>query len=474
MPNASRRLVCFFPLMLAACLLAIGCQTKWRHFDAAYRVGAYQEAVQCVWDAPMRSQNRQKPGYLLEHLQGGAALRADGQLKASNQTLDDSEAITKHYDERLAAMTGADYLASILVNDSVMPYQGETYDKIMINTYKALNFMMLGDRENARVELNRAYERQGLAVKQFARQIQREHQAVASKQAELGNNLNLSQTLDNPQLQKLTAANYSNLDQWAVYPDFVNPFTTYLHGLFALLAAQGPGDLENASEFLKRAVGMTPGNHWVAEDFMQVESMLNGKLTRAQIPPTVWVIFENGLGPVKRPVRLDIPLFLATDKILYTGIAFPVLELQPAAYPYLLVGGPAGVKTEPVGSMDGIVATEFKKELPGLVVRCVLRTLLKTYAQYEMQKQLGDAGGISMALYQLATNTADTRIWSALPKNFQVARVETPADRILRIAAPGDARELLAFKIPEGRFALACIKITQPGVRPVCQITTFK
>jgi len=41
---------------------------------------------------------------------------------------------------------------------------------------------------------------------------------------------------------------------------------------------------------------------------------------------------------------------------------------------------------------------------------------------------------LGTAIYQASVNIADTRCWSTLPKEFQVARVATPADRKLTLA----------------------------------------
>ena len=54
-----------------------------------------------------------------------------------------------------------------------LPYEGFAYDKIMMNTYKALNYLELGDFERARVELNRAYERQKDAIHINSKRIEK-------------------------------------------------------------------------------------------------------------------------------------------------------------------------------------------------------------------------------------------------------------------------------------------------------------
>ncbi|MBR2159568.1 MAG: hypothetical protein IJ964_06370, partial [Campylobacter sp.] len=61
--------------------------------------------------------------------------------------------------------------AGILLNESFADYDGNLYERIMVNVYKGLNFMSLGDFANARVEFNRALIRQDRAKDYFAAQI---------------------------------------------------------------------------------------------------------------------------------------------------------------------------------------------------------------------------------------------------------------------------------------------------------------
>ncbi len=52
-----------------------------------------------------------------------------------------------------------------------------------------------------------------------------------------------------------------------------------------------------------------------------------------------WVIFENGQGMAKNEIRIDIPLFLVTNKVQYTGIALPKVDERSSSHNYLDVNG---------------------------------------------------------------------------------------------------------------------------------------
>jgi hypothetical protein len=100
--------------------------------------------------------------------------------------------------------------------------------------------------------------------------------------------------------------------------------------------------------------------------------------------------------------------------------------------------------TLPVASVDAVIAQDFKNELPAIVTRTVIATLAKGTAAYaanraawQQSDELGMLVRIVTAVAQMAVNIADTRSWTTLPKEFQVARVNTPASRQLTVAAPG-------------------------------------
>lgn len=49
---------------------------------------------------------------------------------------------------------------AVLIDDNALACEGFYCERVMISAYKALNFMSLGDRDNARIKLNRAVDRQ--------------------------------------------------------------------------------------------------------------------------------------------------------------------------------------------------------------------------------------------------------------------------------------------------------------------------
>jgi hypothetical protein len=360
--------------------------------------------------------------------------------------------------------TTTDSFAAIAVNENIVPYLGEEYDGIMVNTYKALNFMAIGENDQARVEFNRALDRQRRAKEKFAREIEK-LQNELNKEEEKEKS-QVKENVDNPEINKIITEKYPGIYEFKAYPDFVNPFTTYIAGVFFNLV----GDHSKADTFLKESYGMVNDNEYVAQDLAVTEQILDG---RAELKDTVWVIFENGLGPVKEEFRIDIPLFIASDNVKYFGIALPRLVFREQAYPYLSVrAGGNNYNTQIVGDMDRVVQTEFSKDFKGILTRAIMSATAKVAAQYALNNNKETRiVSLLVTVYSYVTNAADVRIWTTLPKNFQVARLPMPPDRLITIESPGGGS--FPVEIPACKNALVYVRIPQKQTRQVVDLITY-
>ena len=397
---------------------------------------------------------------LLWAMQLGTVERIRKDYSQSIDCFDKAEAMLKYYDEQSKL---ADGLGSTIINDNALPYRGEEYDGVMINVYKALNFMAQDNMDLARVEFNRALDRQRRAKEKFSQEIQ-------ELQGKLEKNKNeFSKTnAENPKTQALLVEKYPTLYNFEAYPDFVNPFATYLAGVYFNLV----GDHSKAVDLLKESYGMVADNSYLADDLAITEKILNGK---GQLKNTVWLIFENGLGPVKEEFRLDIPLFIATEKIKYIGIALPKLEYRNGAFSYLTAhSNGKSYQTQVVSDMDRVVQTEFSKDFKGILTRAIISATAKAIAQYALSEQDSSGAAIAslfVAAYSFASTAADVRIWTALPKDFQVARFAKPENGNIKITTTG--AEPFEINIPACNNAIVYVKIISSQAVPVWDVMTF-
>ena len=400
---------------------------------------------------------------LLWSMQLGCLERINQNHRQSNEYFDKAEEMLNFFDYQNKT---ADSLAAMTVNENIVPYLGEEYDGIMVNTYKALNFMALGENDSARVEFNRALDRQRRAKENFAREIAKLQSELEQEQGK--EQSQVKRNVDNPEIQKLIEERYPGIYNFKAYPDFVNPFTTYIAGVFFNLI----GDHSKAAPLLKEAYGMVSDNEYLAEDIVVTEQVLDGQ---KEFKDTVWVIFENGMGPVKEEFRIDLPLFVATEEVKYVGIALPQLQFREQAYPSLSIKADGrNYTTEQVADMDRIIQTEFNKDFKGILTRAIISTTAKAVAQYALEKQDKSSSTLAsflVAAYSYATTAADVRIWTTLPKDFQVARFPMPADGLLTIEPPGGGS--FQIKIPTCKNAVVYVKIPFHQAKPVYDLMTY-
>ena len=441
-----------------------GCNVPKEHlkaFNRHFEICDYEKSALFA-QKKISKQKKPKGEDLLWALQLGTVERIRKDYQKSTECFDKAEEMLKYYDEQSKI---GDAIGSTIASDNVVPYKGEEYDGVMVNTYKALNFMAEGKMDLARVEFNRALDRQRRAKEKFSEEINKLKSELEKEQQQ--NNFSKS-NVENPETYERLTEKYPNLYNFEVYPDFVNPFTTYLAGVYFNLV----GDHSKAVDLLKESCGMVKSNAYIAEDLDITEGILDGK---GQLKDTVWLIFENGLGPVKKEFRLDIPLFVATDKVKYVGIALPKLEFRDKAHSYLVaeVDGKR-YKTCLVSDIDRIVQTEFSKDFNGILTRAIISATVKAAAQYALAEQDSEAASIAsifVAVYSFASTAADVRIWTSLPKDFQVARFRKPKNGKLKITPSGSIS--FDIDIPDCNNAIVYIRIVTNQARPVYEVITF-
>jgi hypothetical protein len=450
-------------LALVSGLCLTGCNPAMNDlgvFNGRFEPGDFNQAGKFA-ESKIKKDKKPSGDDLLWTLQLAASEKAQLNHADSIATFDKAEEMMNYFAPRSEVL---DTVGSTIVNDNAIPYKGQEYDGIMVNTYKALDFLAEKKPDMARVEFNRALDRQTRAKEHFNEEI-RKLEAKLDKQKEK-TNTDAKAMADDPKTMAIVNANYSNLSQFRPYPDFVNPFTTYLAGIYFLLI----GENDRAVDLLKETAGMVPGNDYIKNDLVFADDVASGKV---KLENQCWVIFENGLGPVKGEFRIDLPLVLVSSRVYYAGIALPRLTPRRVAYPYLTIKTDDGeYQTRQVADMERVIETEFKKDFKGILMRAIASAVVKAAAQASVRDN--DQYGImtaAIAVYSVATTAADVRVWSALPKDFQVARCAIPENRLLQVFAGGNTA--FDVHIPPCKNAIVYIKIINAGASPVCEVLAF-
>jgi hypothetical protein len=381
---------------------------------------------------------------LIWQLENATILRTAGKVPESNTAFEQARTLyTKNLDEaKVRILQGG---GAMLTTPANLPYYGTGYDGILIDTYQTLNAMQMGNLDQARVNITRSY----LLQKEI---VQANSDRIEKEKAELAKDTNVARSM---QLNKDTSDNTDITpfqNELKAYADYVNPFSVYLDGLYHLTQAADSSDVERARKSLERASMFAPDNQTVKNDF----DIASKSVSLPNIPPSVYVIFETGMAPSLDQVRIDIPIIVTV--VSYVGIAFPKLHFHPDFVSHLVLQSPETPlqKTERIVSMDAVITREFKNNFPSIMAKAVASAVTKAVAATAANlaaKQADNpwvslATQVTTAAYQLATNIADTRSWQTLPKEIQIARMNMPAGRTLRVATPDGAWQQEVTIIP--------------------------
>ncbi len=436
-----------FVAVVVLALVSTGCSTyatKTESYRQSWQAGQYEQAAKAFGGkADSVSNGRDAVIWRLEH---ATALRAAGRYEESNRAFEQAEGRMAEYANRARVRVATEAMAT-MTTPANLPYEGRAYDRIMAATYRALNYLALGHPESARPALIKAYQYQIDAVAQNARRIERaQRDAEGSSHAD-----SVKNTRDNPQFQGTVNSLYSKNASLRPYLEYVNPFTVWLDGAFFMATAQDLSDLERAHKSLERALSFNPGHAAIRADLEACDRLIKGERPES----VTYVIFETGRAPVRQQIRIDIPIIFAN--VSYIGTAWPVLEPQPGYLSTLAVNtSEYRLSTGIVSSMDSVVSRDFEDEKPAIITRTLISTLAKGAAAFaaneaasQQDQGLGMLVRIATLAYQASVNIADTRTWTTLPKEFQMARFPTPANRQINIAAgsgPG-----IPVRIEDGR-----------------------
>ena len=396
-------------LLFAATLgtLATGCKTyeQQNRVIQYWHQGSLTNAV--VEAAKMADKNANNKDAIVWRLEQGAVLRGAGQYEASNKAFDQAQAKIDDFANKAKVRLGRE-TGALLSNQAELDYEGRAYDGIMLNTYKALNDLQLGEPDKARVELIRAYQRQQDAVEDNKKRIAK----VQAEAAQSKDKATMEKAEQDPKFQSQIQGVYTNLGNLTVYADYVNPFTVYLDGLFFMADAGDGSDLERARKSFERVAGYYPDNEYVKQDLAMVDGLIQGK----PLPATTYVIFETGCAPVRDQIRIDIPIIFT--KVSYVGAAFPTLKPQGNYLPSLTVtanpsaaagtndatAGNTTATTSLVGSMDSVIALDFKNEMPVVITKTIASMVTKAVASYAANQAASQQNNnLLAALVQIST-----------------------------------------------------------------------
>ncbi len=126
--------------------------------DHLFQQGHYEQAAERLEKGLKEyGQGRDELLYLLDI---GLSLHSAGKYDESNKVLLKADKIAEIKDYTSLTEEGA----TLLTSENIKDYKGEDFEKVLINTYLAMNFALMGDFENSLVEARRVNHKLHLMI----------------------------------------------------------------------------------------------------------------------------------------------------------------------------------------------------------------------------------------------------------------------------------------------------------------------
>lgn len=401
------------------------------------------------------------PKSLLDALEAGKAFNDAGMWQLSSEAFEAAgKLLAWKADSVDTPEEVVNLIGTTLTSDAFGAYQGKIHQGSLIDYYQAINMLMLGRESDARVDFNRLEVRQSNAATQlnaYAKTVSKpddtskEQNKLAKKSlSEVGSKINDGTKHLPTGLKQAKIRNAAGDVMSAVFR--------------ASSSAQSDKSSNVARDMLKSASSAS-----ASKGGQQLVSALGQQLrtNKGNLKNKVVVLFEDGRGPSLKEFRIDLPLFILTNKVTYSGIALPQFQSGTPAFGSILVGnGKKPTETVTLTDINELAGLEFQAGYSGTVAKAVLSTIIKTTAQAVIINQVEkESGGnlfgeilkIGVGAAQYAITKADTRSWVNLPNTLQIAIVDRPENGVLTISTTNNSHKA-EIQLPEGQNAMVLIK----------------
>lgn len=448
------------------------------------------------------SEKLEKPGWfnnsavntvdeLMWRLEAGSFYFHLGKFQECIEQLKQAEELINDYDERAKISirdTGAE-LGAAVTNMNVLPYRGYCRDRLVLSIYKSLAYLGMEKQDAARAQLKRLRNEQKKVqedhrdfFEQESREIEKQRKKHGDLVARAEENFKNSYRAENQSYS--SAVQQAGAVAHKGYGNVLNPAAIFLSGLGNIY----DDNFENARIDFKRLYEAMPQNPMICRYYTtilrktgrEVPSGLDS-FTSYPFPLNrncAYVLFANGRSAAFQEYAVSGAVMTA----------WPVCTFYPAPYRHLnVVSGNQVYTTTILANMDAVLAQEFEERFPGIITRIIINTMIKEAAYYtslaliqnsdmdDTAKQLTlAAAAIGGTGYRAVMNTADTRSWEILPKEFQLTQIPIPEDRTLELQLNGKRDHNIQLKIPRD-FDSVILFVNAPGQENIsCHVLPLK
>jgi hypothetical protein len=383
----------------------------------------YEEALEKAEGIDKSSSN------LLYLYEKGLILHYQDQYAASNEAFEAAEILL----EELYTKSVTREVLSLAVKDDFSAYRGDPYEAVFVNYYKILNYLHLDDIEGALVECRRVNNKLQMIIDAGEESFENDPflQYLTAMVYEAAGDRN-----DASVSYRVAVDGYERLAQDA---DVRAPRTLLCD---AAENARRLGDFEAAGRYEEGAGGECAGpqpGEGVVNVFLE-----GGYVTHKYEESIAFPIYEDDdeddeekfaetLAKRRHAARRDVKVSQII-KIAMPALADDPMPFRDAVIHARRVGSEAAAdesrearEARAVKAED--LAVYAHRAFAAKEGKILLRTIVRALSKAALQSKAGDknAGfGVLVNVLNIATETADTRSWSTLPKRVDMARLRLP------------------------------------------------
>lgn len=352
----------------------------------------------------------------------------------SNQYFDQAINKYKFFENKgvISASRTLSYITASFLNDTYLSYEGDGYEKVMMHNYKAINYLMLNDKEAARVEIRNSYKKQMEEKQKFSDEIA-EYKKEETKQVKAEKKLPRKKKRYRRSKQSI----YKKLKPLfagvnSEHMPYQNPFAYYI----SALVYEENGEFDDAYIDIKKASDFYPDSQILKKKLLyyarkaygknsnEYQALLSKSKSKDNLSDHRAEVFINlSSSPTKE--QMKVPIYLG-GAMQFT--AFPTFKLTQSDVDHVVIKDESGtiVATSSIlTDVDAIVINLFKERVPGIILRQVINVGSKTVASESISNKVDNgnvlvsaAVGLGMSMVNAVTSKADTRSWSTLPSKI--------------------------------------------------------
>ena len=394
--------------------------------------------------------------YYLEH---GTVLRLRDNYTASNEDFTSAQGyidawISSFHNGKFGQ--GSDALAASLVNDKINDYIVKDYEKVMLPTYKALNYVALNNFASARIEITRMYNIEDI-IQNFR------SQQYAQVQNDLGNSGNSSF----PTLEKMEAQNQKWYDfttinspqVLALQNSYQNAFSHYLAGF----VFEALGEPSLARPGYVKAGELNPGNQLI----MQSINSIDNAQSKNDDMTDLLLVEEVGHAPTLKSVSFNVPFTTNNGQntcVNALTIAFPELVINKE--PYTNNGVSVDNITQPtvlLTDFNLMAARSLHDNLPNVFLRNTMRAAKDIALQQSACNSAGNIGNLIATVSGVVLGSADERTWAMLPGQIYVGRLKLKRGQHTIKVSNGSREQSIQVNL-NNRYAILTWRVIGSGV----------